>query len=66
MEPFKDWRLTNQQRYLMHAQLIHRRYGPINPGNANPTNDHDHCEFCSAKFTLSGESDALTNGVRDT
>jgi hypothetical protein len=62
MEPVKDWRLTNQERYLMHARLVHRAYGSINSGNANPANDHDHCEFCWAKFTLSGQPDALTTG----
>jgi hypothetical protein len=40
-----DWRLMGQERYLKGVTLVHRSYHP-----ANPTNDHDHCEFCKAKF----------------
>jgi len=40
-----DWRLMNQERYLKGVTLSWRAYVP-----ANPTNDHDHCEFCQAKF----------------
>jgi hypothetical protein len=28
--PDKDWRLTNQERYLMRAKLVHREYHPTN------------------------------------
>lgn len=40
-----DWRLMGQERYLKGVTLIHRSYRP-----ASAANDHDHCEFCSAKF----------------
>jgi hypothetical protein len=51
-----DWRLTNQHRHLMHARLVYREYEPA------PGNDHDHCEFCWAKFMHSGDPDILTEG----
>jgi hypothetical protein len=58
MSNAKDWRLTNQERYLKGAVLIWRHYAP-----ANPANDHDHCEFCYAKFmAVGGEPDALSEG----
>ena len=44
MRGVNDWRLQNQQRYLMRAHLVYREYEPT------PGNDHDHCEFCWAKF----------------
>jgi hypothetical protein len=40
-----DWRLTGQERYLKSATLTWQSYRP-----ANPSNDHDHCEFCQTKF----------------
>ena len=56
MREINDWRLTNQHRYLMRALLVHRAYEPT------PGNDHDHCEFCSAKFMQAGGSGILTKG----
>jgi len=58
----KDWRLTNQESYLLGVTLVHRDYEPNDPGNAGPDNDHDHCEFCWAKFMRSGGPDTLTKG----
>jgi hypothetical protein len=52
-----DWRLTNQERYLKGAELSWRKYHP-----ANSDNDHDHCEFCQAKFMVKDEPDALREG----
>lgn len=42
-----DWRLRNQKNYLQGARLRRRPYAP-------PTADwdHDHCEFCMARFSL--------------
>ena len=40
-----DWRLQGQERQLQGAVLLHRRYH-----RRSPTSDHDHCEFCWAKF----------------
>ena len=40
-----DSRLTNQDAYLQGATLVHQPWKP-----ADPRNDHDHCEFCWAKF----------------
>jgi hypothetical protein len=51
-----DWRLTNQAAYLKGVRLNRQRYEP-----ADGLNDHDHCEFCFAKFMLAG-SDVLSLG----
>ena len=46
MNSNEDWRLfREQERYLTGAHLIYHLYEPH-----NPSNDHDHCEFCMAKF----------------
>lgn len=52
-----DWRLTNQMQYLHRENLHWRPYAP-----ANPWNDHDHCEFCFAKFMVSTENQTLGEG----
>lgn len=57
MSNVEDWRLTNQERYLRDAVLIWCHYAP-----ASPANDHDHCEFCYAKFMVGGEPDTLSEG----
>ena len=42
----QDWRLfREQERYLHGVTLIKQSYQ-----SNNPFNDHDHCEFCMAKF----------------
>lgn len=46
MKEKKDWRLTNQENYLKHKQLIFANY--IAP---SVSWDHDHCEFCCKKFS---------------
>lgn len=41
-----DWRLFREQdKYLHGVTLIKQLYK-----SNNPFNDHDHCEFCMAKF----------------
>ncbi len=52
-----DWRLTNQLSYLKNASLTWRAYSP-----ASPENDHDHCEFCFAKFMVGELPDTLAEG----
>jgi len=52
-----DWRLTNQERYLKGATLVRRSYAP-----ARAENDHDHCQFCFAKFMSAGVPDSLCEG----
>lgn len=51
-----DWRRNGQEKYLAHAILEHKKYHPYRDGW-----DHDHCEFCGAKFSLAFEG-ALTEG----
>jgi len=52
-----DWRLTNQERYLKGVTLFRRLYA-----SSSPNNDHDHCEFCGAKFMRDGGDEALVEG----
>jgi hypothetical protein len=40
-----DSRLAGQEAYLLGVTLIHQPWKPT-----DPKNDHDHCEFCWAKF----------------
>lgn len=41
-----DWRLfREQEKYLHGVTLIKQSYK-----SSSPANDHDHCEFCMAKF----------------
>jgi hypothetical protein len=41
----EDWRLTNQEKYLQNKSLMFSRWT-----QRHERNDHDHCEFCFAKF----------------
>ncbi|MBR2869699.1 MAG: hypothetical protein IKB88_11645 [Clostridia bacterium] len=45
-----DWRILNQQEYLMNAKLKKMQY-------TKPSEkwDHDHCAFCWDKFSDNGE-----------
>jgi len=52
-----DWRLQGQEAYLLGAALRRRRYAP-----PRADWDHDHCEFCSAKFMDADLPDALREG----
>jgi hypothetical protein len=51
-----DWRLTNQESYLMGTTLRLKAYS-----ERTTETDHDHCEFSFEKFTASGE-DTLHEG----
>ena len=42
-----DWRLMGQEDYLMGAKLYFIRFSPYSEAW-----DHEHCEFCWAKFSL--------------
>ena len=44
-----DWRLSGQERYLLDTELVRMKYRP-----PSATWDHDHCEFCWAKFMAVG------------
>ena len=41
-----DWRLQGQEKYLLGKALIFKKYA-----DRKTTTDHDHCEFCSDKFS---------------
>jgi len=41
-----DWRLQEQYKYLLAKILTLKHYA-----ERKTTTDHDHCEFCSAKFS---------------
>ena len=45
--PPDDWRRQGQERYLRGVRLVDRAYHPFRPDW-----EHDHCEFCGAKFSL--------------
>jgi hypothetical protein len=40
-----DWRLTGQEEYLLGAEFIRKPYRA-----RSETWEHEHCEFCWAKF----------------
>ena len=42
-----DWRLQGQEKYLKGVTLERKKYVKYRDGW-----EHDHCEFCSAKFSL--------------
>ncbi|WP_346860154.1 hypothetical protein [uncultured Draconibacterium sp.] len=42
----KDLRLQGQEKYLSGEKLIFKNYA-----DKNTKTDHDHCEFCSEKFS---------------
>lgn len=50
-----DWRRQGQDKYLKGKTLIFQSYRIYRDGW-----DHDHCEFCSAKFSML--PDDLTEG----
>lgn len=52
-----DWRLTGQEECLSGVTLVHRRWKESRSGW-----DHDHCEFCFAKFGDERLPDALREG----
>ena len=50
--PDDDWRRRGQENYLKGIQLELKDYFEYSPGW-----DHDHCEFCWAKFSLINDDD---------
>lgn len=52
-----DWRRTGQERFLLGVRLVHERYR-----ERSPLWEHDHCEFCFAKFSEAPGD--LDRGVR--
>jgi len=42
-----DWRLQGQEKYLQGKRLTFQKYERY-----SETWDHDHCEFCGAKFQV--------------
>lgn len=52
-----DWRRQGQEKYLKGIELTRKKYTKYRDGW-----DHDHCEFCGAKFMESGGPDILTEG----
>ena len=55
-----DWRLQGQEKYLFGKSLIFIKYS-----DKISTNDHDHCEFCSHKFSYTVPN-SLTKGYTTT
>src|SRR5947207_1634048 len=55
--PHDDWRRMGQERFLHRATLVYRPWRESRPGW-----DHDHCEFCWAKFMLDGAPNTLAAG----
>jgi len=59
MEAKNDWRLMNQETYLKSVTLYHRKY---RQNALKPNWNHDHCAFCSAKFSLASSPELLKEG----
>ena len=51
MEQKDDWRLRGQEEYLQNIPLYFLEYSP-----RSETWEHEHCEFCWAKFGLESEN----------
>jgi hypothetical protein len=45
--PDDDWRRLGQEKHLKNKALDFGKYTP-----PRPDWDHDHCEYCNAKFSL--------------
>jgi hypothetical protein len=45
-----DWRRQGQEAYLEGSVLSRKKFTP-----RRPAGDHEHCEFCGAKFSLAPE-----------
>lgn len=54
-----DWRITNQDRYLLDATLTWKTWSPRSD---NPSWDHDHCEFCWQKISNLADPDFVPAG----
>ena len=54
-----DWRLNGQEQDLLGVTLIRRAYRRYRD---NPEWDHDHCQFCWAKFMQTAHPETLQEG----
>jgi hypothetical protein len=54
-----DWRLQGQEEYLRGATLVRRTYREY---EKDPRWDHDHCEFCWAKFAAEDAPGVIHTG----
>ena len=54
-----DWRLNGQEAFLQGVELERAEYSP-----PRPEWDHDHCEFCWAKFMDTDSPDVLRVGYK--
>ena len=52
-----DWRRQGQEKYLKGINLVWKKYTQYRDGW-----DHDHCEFCGARFMVSDGPDEITEG----
>ena len=52
-----DWRLTGQEKYLKGVTLYWRQYT-----RWSESWEHDHCEFCWAKFMVEDYPNVLHEG----
>jgi hypothetical protein len=52
-----DWRITNQESYLVDAVLFRRKYK-----QPSADWDHDHCEFCWVTFSEHEQPEVLREG----
>jgi hypothetical protein len=52
-----DWRLQGQEKYLKGVTLTFKPYSKHREGW-----DHDHCEFCQAKFMEPNNHETLHEG----
>jgi len=55
-----DWRLTGQKEYLTGITLYRKSWK-----KTRPDWDHDHCEFCFAKFMDQDLPNILRDGYTD-
>ena len=53
------WRRQGQEKYLKGVTLVRRSYVRY---AQNPDWDHDHCEFCYAKFMVEDHPGVLHDG----
>ncbi len=54
-----DWRLQGQEAHLLRAELERTDFVP-----PSPQSDHDHCEFCWAKFMDSDAPNVHRTGYK--
>ncbi len=59
MQEPSDWRRQGQESYLKGVTLVRQPYCQY---AKNPDWDHDHCEFCNAKFMATKEHGVLHSG----